>query len=156
MHRHSYQGRKLGRKRDPRRALIKGLASNLVTYGSIETTAAKAKEVVPYLEKLITRAKKGDLASRRLVIAKLANTSSGHKLVDELAPKLTKRSSGYLRIKPTTTRRGDNAQLVKVSFVDDLKIAKEPATSDSAPLGETKPKKSVKILAKKTAKKEAK
>jgi len=156
MHRHGFKGRKLGRKRDPRRALIKGLASNLIIYGSIETTTAKAKEVVPYLEKLITKAKKGDLASRRLVIAKLANTYSGHKLVDEIAPKLTKRSSGYIRIKPTTTRRGDNAQLVKVTFVDDLKTVKEPGEPSAEAVKETKPKKAVKTPAKKSGKKEDK
>jgi large subunit ribosomal protein L17 len=125
MHRHGYQGRKLGRERDQRRALIKGLASNLVTYESIETTLPKAKELVPYMEKLITKAKKGDLHNRRQVIAAMANTPSAHKLVDEIAPKLTARNSGYLRIERTVSRRGDNAQLVKVSFVDDLQGKQE-------------------------------
>ena len=69
MHRHGYQGRKLHRERDQRQALIKGLADSLVKYESIETTLPKAKEVVPYLEKLITKAKKGDLHNRRQVIA---------------------------------------------------------------------------------------
>lgn len=120
MHRHGYQGRKLHRERDQREALIKGLADSLVKYESIETTLPKAKEVVPYIEKLITKAKKGDLHSRRQVIAGLQTVASAHKLVDEIAPKLKGRDSGHVRITKTTTRRGDNAQMARVSFVDDL------------------------------------
>jgi large subunit ribosomal protein L17 len=71
MHRHGYKGKKFNRERDQRRALIKGLADSLVKYESIETTLPKAKEIVPYIEKLITKAKKGDLHNRRQVIAKL-------------------------------------------------------------------------------------
>lgn len=123
MHRHGYQGRKLHRERDQRRALIKGLADSLVKYESIETTLPKAKEVVPYVEKLITKAKKGDLHNRRQVISGLQTVASAHKLVDEIAPKLKGRASGHLRIRKTGLRRGDNAQLARVSFVDDLKTA---------------------------------
>jgi large subunit ribosomal protein L17 len=78
---------------------------------------------VPYLEKLITKAKKGDLHNRRQVLSGLQTISSAHKLVDEIAPKLKSRSSGHLRIVKTANRRGDNAQLARVSFVDDLKTA---------------------------------
>ncbi|MHB1864658.1 MAG: 50S ribosomal protein L17 [Candidatus Saccharimonadales bacterium] len=121
MHRHGYQGRKLHRQRDQRRALIKGLADSLIKYQKIETTKAKAKEVVPYVEKLITKAKKGDLSSRRQIISSLQTLESAHKLVDELAPRMKSRASGHLRIKLSKTRIGDNAQLVTVSFVDELK-----------------------------------
>src|SRR5580700_1576435 len=123
MHRHGYQGRKLNRERDQRRALIKGLADSLVKYESIETTLPKAKEVVPYVEKLITKAKKGDLHNRRQVISGLQTVESAHKLVDELAPKMGTRVSGHLRIEKTHARRGDNSQLARVSFVDDFKEA---------------------------------
>src|ERR1700689_3790056 len=123
MHRHGYQGRKFHRERDPRRALLKGLADSLVKYESIETTLPKAKEVVPYVEKLITKAKRGDLHQRRQIIASLQTTASAHKLVDEIAPKLSSRTSGHLRIQKTSLRRGDNAQLARVSFVDELKVA---------------------------------
>lgn len=123
MHRHGYQGRKLHRERDQREALIKGLADSLVKYESIETTLPKAKEVVPYIEKLITKAKKGDLHNRRQVLAGLQTVASAHKLVDEIAPKLKGRESGHVRITKTTTRRGDNAQMARVSFVDDLTSA---------------------------------
>src|ERR1044072_9795243 len=98
MHRHGYQGRQLGRARDKRRALIKALADSLVKYETIETTLPKAKEVVPYVEKLITKAKKGDLHNRRQVISDLQTIESAHKLVDEIAPKLKGRTSGHLRI----------------------------------------------------------
>lgn len=120
MHRHGYKGRKFHRERDQRRALMKGLADSLVKYEAIETTEMKAKELVPYIEKLITKAKKGDLHNRRRVIAGLQTVESAHKLVDEIAPKLTGRVSGHVRMTRTRARRGDNAQLAKVSFVDDL------------------------------------
>lgn len=123
MHRHGYKGKKFNRERDQRRALVKGLADSLVKYESIETTLPKAKEVVPYVEKLITKAKKGDLHNRRQVISGLQTVESAHKLVDELAPKMTNRSSGHLRIVKTRARRGDNSQLARVSFVDDLNEA---------------------------------
>ena len=123
MHRHGYKGRKFNRERDQRTALLKGLADSLVKYESIETTLPKAKEIVPYVEKLITKAKVGDLHNRRQVISGLQTLASAHKLVDEVAPKLKGRVSGHLRIARTTIRRGDNVQLARVSFVDDLKAA---------------------------------
>ena len=150
MHRNGYQGRKFHRERDQRRALLKGLADSLVKYESIETTLPKAKEVVPYLEKLITKAKKGDLHNRRQVIAGLQTLESAHKLVDELAPKMTGRVSGHLRVVRTSLRRGDNAQLARVSFVDDLaaapvaKAAEKPSAKASAKKPAAKPAKETK------------
>ena len=123
MHRHGYQGTKFHRERDQREALIKGLAESLIIHESIETTLPKAKAVVPYVEKLITKAKKGDLHNRRQVISALQTVSTAHKLVDEITPKLGGRNSGYFRIVRTTRRRGDNAEMARVSFVDDLKEA---------------------------------
>ncbi len=145
MHRHGYQGRKLHRERDQRRALIKGLADSLVKYESIETTLPKAKEIVPYMEKLITKAKKGDLHNRRQILSGLQTVTSAHKLVDEIAPKLKGRNSGHLRIEKTSVRRGDNAQLARVSFVDDLKAAPlakvaEPAEKPAPKPAVAKPK----------------
>ncbi len=123
MHRHGYKGRKFHRKTDQRTALIKGLADSLIKYESIKTTYFKAKELVPYVEKLITKSKIGDLHNRRQVISKLQTLSSANKLVDEIAPKLDKRSSGYLRITKLDNRRGDNTLMAQVSFVDDLNVA---------------------------------
>jgi len=130
MHRHGYKGRKLHRERDQREALIKGLADSLVKYETIETTLPKAKELVPYIEKLITKAKKGDLHNRRQVIAGLQTLESAHKLVDDMAPKMKGRVSGHVRIEKTALRRGDNTQMARISFVDDLKEA--PVAKDAA------------------------
>jgi large subunit ribosomal protein L17 len=130
MHRHSYQGRKFGRERDQRRALLKGLATSLVVHGKIETTLQKAKEVVPYVEPLITKAKVGDLHNRRQIVAALSTVEAAHKLVDGIAPQLTGRNSGHLRITRTKLRVGDNAQMATVSFVDELKEA--PAVTAEA------------------------
>jgi large subunit ribosomal protein L17 len=122
MHRHGYQGRKFGRQTDQRRALIKSLAESLIIRESIETTLPKAKEVGVYVEKLITKAKAGGLHNRRQVINSLQTLEAAHKLVDDIAPKLAGRNSGHLRIKRSSLRRGDQAQLAIISFVDDLKV----------------------------------
>ena len=146
MHRHSYKGRKFGRERDQRRALLKGLATSLVEHGKIETTLPKAKELVRYIEKLITKAKKGDLHNRRMVIAGLSTQSAAFKLVDEIAPQLTGRVSGHVRVERTRLRVGDGAQLATIGFVDEL-----TSTPVAAPAPEKKP-----AVAKKPAAKPAK
>jgi large subunit ribosomal protein L17 len=140
MHRHGYKGRKFHRERDQRRALVKGLADSLVRDEAIETTLPKAKEIVPYVEKLITKAKKGDLHNRRQVLSSLQTVASAHKLVDQIAPKLQNRTSGHLRIEKTKLRRGDNTQMARVSFVDDLKEAPvaKPAAAKKQATEETK------------------
>lgn len=131
MHRHGYVGRKFGRKTDQRRALIKGLATSLVMEGKIETTLPKAKELTRYIEKLVTKAKKGDLANRRLVIAGLSTQVAAFKLVDVIAPQLTKRNSGHVRVERTRLRVGDGAQMATIEFVDEIKLApkNEPAVA---------------------------
>lgn len=151
MHRHGYKGRKFHREVGPRTALIKGLADSLIRDGAIETTLPKAKELLPYMEKLITKAKKADLHSRRQIISKLHTVSSAHKLVDDIAPKLTKRNSGHLRIERTTIRRGDNTQLAKISFVDDISASKK-AEKTTKPVAKTSSS-TTKTTAKKTASK---
>ncbi len=136
MHRHGYQGRKLHRDQGQRRALLRGLAISLIEHGSIETTLPKAKELVPFLEVLITKAKAGGLHNRRQVLSALDNTNSTFRLMDELVPKLMGRNSGHLRIVKSSLRLGDNAQLASVSFVDDLNAApiaekKQPASKET-------------------------
>lgn len=120
MHRHGYKGKKFNRETDQRQSFIKGLADSLVKYGSIETTLTKAKTIKSYVERLITKAKVGDLHNRRLVIGGLQTKESAHKLLDEIVPNLKTRTSGYLRIEKTVSRRGDNAEIARVSFVDEL------------------------------------
>lgn len=129
MHRHGYKGRKLHRDEGQRTALLRGLAISLVEHGSIETTIQKAKELVPFIEVLITKAKKGGLHNRRQIISALDNIDASNMLVDELAPQLTGRTSGHVRITRTKLRVGDNAQLASVSFVDTLTRGEKAAAA---------------------------
>jgi large subunit ribosomal protein L17 len=133
MHRHGYVGRKFGRENDQRKALIKGLVTSLFTKGSIETTLPKAKEIRPVAEALISKAVEGGLHNRRQVIAAVSTISAAHKLVDEIAPKIGDRKGGYLRIKQTRIRVGDNAQMARVSFVDDITAKAAPAKAAAKP-----------------------
>ena len=131
MHRHGYKGRKFGRETDQRTALTRGLMRSLFKYKSINTTLAKAKEIRRPAEKLITIAKKGDLTARRTVIARLNDQETGNELIDVIAPQI-KRNSGYLRIERTGFRRGDNAEMATISFVDEIKDAvKEEKKADA-------------------------
>jgi large subunit ribosomal protein L17 len=149
MHRHGYKGRKFGRERDQREALIQGLAESLILHESIETTLEKAKDLRPFVEKLVTKARKGDLHNRRQIIKALQTLEAAHKLVDEIAPKM-QRTSGYLRIEKTTARRGDNAQLARISFVDDLQAA--PVAKKAVSTPKTKAAAPKKPVAKKESK----
>ena len=125
MHRHGYRGRKFGRERDQRRALMRGLMISLVEHGAITTTLPKAKELRPQAEKMITVARQGNLAGRRRLIAKL-NVDTANRLVDVIAPSL-KRDSGYLRVTRLDQRRvGDNAELTTIEFVDEITEVAKP------------------------------
>ncbi|MBO7657517.1 50S ribosomal protein L17 [Candidatus Saccharibacteria bacterium] len=149
MHRHSYKGRKFGRETDQRLALMRSLMSALIENQSITTTLARAKEIRRETEKLVTMAKKGGLSNRRLIIARLNSVSDGNLLVDVVAPQV-KRNSGYLRIERSGYRKGDNAEMATISFVDEIDYSKA-----QKPAKEEKPAK--KPVAKKpAAKKEGK
>ena len=125
MHRHGYRGRKFGRERDQRRALMRSLMISLVEHGTITTTLPKAKELRPQAEKMITVARQGSLAGRRRLIAKL-NVDTANRLVDVIAPSL-KRDSGYLRVTRLDQRRvGDNAELATIEFVDEITEVAKP------------------------------
>jgi large subunit ribosomal protein L17 len=126
MHRHGYKGKKFGRETDQRKALMKSLAEALIIRESIETTLPKAKELKGYVEKLITKAKVGDLHNRRQVIKGLQTLNAANKLIDGIAPQLNARNSGYFRVKRTDLRRGDGAQMAVISFVDELKSIEQP------------------------------
>lgn len=126
MHRHGYKGRKFGRETDQRRALTRGLMCSLIKYQSITTTLARAKEIRRSTEKLITMAKKGGLHNRRLIIARLNDLETASLLVDVIAPQI-KRDSGYLRIERAGFRRGDNAEMGTISFVDEIDFEKVEA-----------------------------
>lgn len=143
MHRHGYKGRKFGRKTDQRLALTRGLMCSLIKYQSITTTLARAKEIRRSTEKLITMAKKGGLANRRLIIARLNDLEAATLLVDVIAPQI-KRDSGYLRIEHAGYRRGDNSEMGTISFVDEISFEEPEKPAEKAE------------KAKKPAKKEAK
>ena len=124
MHRHGYKGRKFGRKTDQRRALLRGLECSLIKYQSITVTLARAKEMRRETEKLITIAKKGGLANRRLLISRLDDIETADLLIDVIAPQI-KRDSGYLRIEKAGLRTGDNSEMATISFVDDIDLSKK-------------------------------
>ena len=124
MHRHGYKGRKFGRETDQRRALLRGLMCSLIKYQSITVTLARAKEMRRYTEKLITIAKKGGLANRRLLIARLDDLEVADLLMDVIAPQI-ERDSGYLRIERAGFRKGDHAEMGPISFVDSINLTKE-------------------------------
>lgn len=124
MHRHGYKGRKFGRETDQRRALKRGLMRALILETAITTTLARAKEMRRDTEKLITIAKKGGLANRRLLIARLNDIQSADLLMDKIAPQI-KRDSGYLRIERAGFRKGDHAEMATISFVDEINLEQE-------------------------------
>lgn len=121
MHRHGYKGRKFGRETDQRRALLRGLMCSLIKYQAITVTLARAKEMRRGTEKLVTIAKKGGLANRRLLISRLDNLEAADLLMDVIAPQI-KRNSGYLRIERTGFRKGDHAEMATISFVDAINL----------------------------------
>lgn len=124
MHRHGYKGRKFGRETDQRLALKRGLMRALIENQSITTTLARAKEIRREAEKLITIAKKGGLANRRLLIARLDDMKTADLLMDVIAPQI-KRDSGYLRIERAGFRRGDNSEMAVIEFVDSIDTKKK-------------------------------
>lgn len=116
--RHHNKNRKFGRDKNQRAALLASLALNLIVREKIKTTEAKAKELKPYIEKLITRAKKGSVPTRRLIIAKLMGREREvKKLFDVIAPKYTERSGGYARILKLGARKSDGAKMAYIEFV---------------------------------------
>lgn len=113
---HKNKNRKFGRVRSQRKALMKSLVSSLITHESIQTTEAKAKELRPVVEKLVTRAKKDTLSSRRVLSSRIGVRAT-KKLVDEIAPKYKSRSGGYTRITKLETKRSDAAKMAQIEFV---------------------------------------
>lgn len=114
-HKHGY--RKLGRTSSHRGALLKNLAIAIIKSGKIETTLPKAKELRGYVEKLITRARKGDFNAHKAVFASLQDKECTKKLVEEIAPEYKERNGGYTRITKTRLRRGDAAAMAFIELV---------------------------------------
>lgn len=131
MHRHGYTGRKLSLEQGPRKALIRGLATSLVLHEQITTTEAKAKEIAPYVERLVTKAKAGDLASQRALRASLLTENAVQKLLQELTPAFAERNGGYTRIVKAGNRRGDNAPMAIVALVLPERLAAKPKATQA-------------------------
>jgi len=110
------RGRKLSRKRDQRRALLKSLARELFLKEKIETTMAKAKELLPFVEKRITQAKIGFLSSRKLLQREFS-PEIVKKLVNEIAPRYKERKGGYTRIIKLGPRKSDGARMAIIELV---------------------------------------
>jgi large subunit ribosomal protein L17 len=128
--RHQKAGRKLGRDSAHRKALYANLAVALIEHGRIRTTVAKAKEVRPLAEQMITLGKRGDVAAHRQAVAFLRSKPVAHKLFAEIAPRFADRQGGYTRIVKLGPRQGDAAEMAYLELVDYVP-ARVPASSAS-------------------------
>ena len=116
--RHRVGGRKLQRTSSHRTALFRNMAAALIKHEQITTTLAKARELRPYTEKLVTLAKKGGLSNRRLAHARMLDETQLVKLFDVLAPRYAERAGGYIRIVKAGIRASDAADMAIIEFVD--------------------------------------
>ncbi len=116
--RHGKVYRKLGRHSSHRMSMFANMAASLIKHEQIITTLPKAKELRPIVEKLITIGKKGDLAARRQAISELRDIKMVKKLFDVLAPRYKDRAGGYTRVLKAGFRKGDNAAVAVIEFVD--------------------------------------
>ncbi|MEK7608280.1 MAG: 50S ribosomal protein L17 [Patescibacteria group bacterium] len=116
--RHRVKGKKFNRETGPRRSFLRILVNNAIRKERIETTEARAKAIRPIIERSVTLAKKGTLASRRLLLSRLHDEKVVKKLVEEIAPRYAKRAGGYLRIiKSARTRKRDGGSIAIIEFV---------------------------------------
>jgi large subunit ribosomal protein L17 len=117
--RHNAKGRQLSRTATHRRAMLNNMAASLFAHGGVTTTQAKAKELRPFAEKLITLARRGDLHSRRLVERKIKDRYITHKLFTEIGPRFAARPGGYTRILKLGHRVGDGADVAKIELLPE-------------------------------------
>ncbi len=130
--RHQKTGRKLGRNSSHRKAMYRNMVTSLFKHGQLETTDAKAKELKPIAEKLITLAKKGDLHSRRLALSYMNEKTVTHKLFDDIKNGYLNRQGGYLRVIKNGFRRGDGAAVSIVQLLPAEAAKKKAKKSKSA------------------------
>ena len=151
------QGTRLGGSAAHQKLILANLATSLFEKGKITTTEAKARKLRPFAEKIITFAKKGDLSSRRRVLAIIRNKSVVHSLFTEIGPSFAKREGGYTRITKLGTRKGDNASMAVIELVESLaqKVVAEAEGATKRAVKEATQvepaKKTAKTAAKKTA-----
>ena len=130
--RHQRVVKKFGRSTGHRRMLMKGLVTNLILAESIKTTLPKAKEARKYADKIVTIAKKGDLAARRLASSRLLDPEAVKKLFDKIAPAMKDRKGGYTRIIKLGTRKGDAAEMCILQWTCAAEIAAPAAAEEQA------------------------
>ena len=132
--RHGYAHRKLGRTTSHRHALFANMAASLIKHEQITTTLPKAKELRPFVEKLVSLAKRGDLHARRIAISRVRDVDQVHKLFETIGPRYKARNGGYTRVLKAGFRFCDNAPVAVIEFVD-----RDPAEKgkDSGPVAET-------------------
>ena len=111
------KGKRLGGSPEHQRKILSNLTADLIEHEFVTTTHAKAKVLRPYSEKMITKARRGDLHARRTVLKKMQNNDAVTKLFDDIAPRYEDRPGGYLRIIKLGPRRGDGAEMAKVELV---------------------------------------
>jgi large subunit ribosomal protein L17 len=131
--RHGIKQRKLNRTSQHRKAMLGNMAAALIKHEQITTTLPKAKELRPFVEKLVTLGKKGQVADRRIAISRVRDKDQVAKLFDTLAERYKEREGGYLRIMKAGYRYGDNAPMAVIEFVDRDVEAKG---QDSGPVWE--------------------
>ena len=129
--RHGIAHRKLGRTSAHRTAMFANMAASLIKHEQIVTTLPKAKELRPFVEKLVTLAKRGGLHARRIAISRVRDNDQVRKLFDTIGPRYQGRSGGYIRVLKAGFRYGDNAPVAVIEFVD-----RDPAAKglDSGPV----------------------
>lgn len=125
--RHGIAHRKLNRTTSHRKAMFANMAASLIEHEQIVTTLPKAKEMKPFMDKLVTLAKKGDLASRRRAISIVRNQDAVRKLFDVMGERYKDRSGGYTRVLKAGYRHGDNAPIAVIELVDRDESAKGAA-----------------------------
>lgn len=119
------RGPRLGAGPAHERALLRNLAGSLITHGRIVTTEAKARRLRPFVEKLITRARKGGLHNRRLVLSHLQDRDVVHRLFAAVAPRVGDRAGGYTRILKLGQRRGDATPMAIIELVDSIEVEED-------------------------------
>ena len=124
------KGARLGGSASHEKALLRNLATNLFEHGRITTTEAKARRLRPFAERLVTKAKKGDLHNRRQVMELITDKSVVHTLFTEIAPRFSERPGGYTRITKIGNRRGDNAPMAVIELVEG-EIAKKATVAEA-------------------------
>ena len=131
------KGARLGGSAAHQRLILANLATSLFEHGAITTTEAKARRLRPLAEKLITKAKRGDLHNRRQVLSVVKDKGVVHVLFEEIAPRYTTRPGGYTRITKIGPRKGDNAPMAVIELVEEVDFTATPSKKTSAPAAKT-------------------